>query len=110
MRRSTTSAGTKRRSLLGLLIAELIFGGVLLAQTLAATPPSPHLAAPPSLTTSTTASTTETLSDGRTVRLVGLGGLDTAPLISRIAAEMDGAAQAVTAFWGPDWPREVLIV
>jgi hypothetical protein len=110
MPRSTTSAGTKRRPLLGLLIAELIFGAVLLAQPLVATAPSPDLAAPPSLTTSTTASTTETLSDGRTVRLVGLGGPDTAPLLARVAAEMDSAAQAVTAFWGPDWPRDVLIV
>jgi hypothetical protein len=109
MRRSTTSAGTKRRSLLGLLIAELMFGGVLVTQPLAATPPSPPLAAPPSLTTSTAASTTEPLSDGRTVRLVGLGGQHTAPLLARIAAEMNGAAQAVTAFWGPDWPRDVLI-
>jgi hypothetical protein len=110
MRRSTTSAGTKRRSLLGLLIAELIFGGVLLTQPPAAAPPSPSVAAPPSLTTATAASTTETLSDGRTVHLVGLGGPDTAPVLARIAAEMDGAAQAVTAFWGPNWPRDVLIV
>ncbi|MGX9792228.1 peptidase [Mycobacterium sp. MMS18-G62] len=110
MRRSTTSAGTKRRSLLGLLIVELMFGAVLLARPPVATPPSPSFAAPPSLTTSTAASTTETLSDGRTVRLVGLGGPDTAPLLARIAAEIDGAAQAVTAFWGPDWPRAVLIV
>jgi hypothetical protein len=110
MRRSTTSAGTKRRSLLGLLIAELMFGGVLLTQPLVATPPSPPVAAPPSLTTSTAASTIETLSDGRTVRLVGLGGQHTASLLARIATEMNGAAQAVTAFWGPDWPREVLIV
>jgi len=110
MRRSTTSAGTKRRSLLGLLIAELIFGGVLLAQPRSATPPNPPLAAPPSLLFLTATSTTETLSDRRIVRLIGLGGPDTAPLLARIDAEMDGAAQAVTAFWGPDWPREVLIV
>ncbi|HKP44268.1 peptidase [Mycobacterium sp.] len=110
MRRSTTSAGTKRRSLLGLLIAELIFGAVLLARPPATNPPSPSVAAPPSLTTATAASTTETLSDGRTVHLVGLGGTDTAPVLARIAAEMDSAARAVTEFWGPNWPRDVLIV
>jgi hypothetical protein len=68
------------------------------------------IAAPASVTTPTAASTSETLSDGRTVELVGLGGPSTAPLLARIAAQMDGAAQAVTAFWGPSWPRKVLIV
>lgn len=68
------------------------------------------MAAPASLTTPTAASTTETLSDGRTVHLVGLGGVHTASLLARIGAEMDEAAQAVTAFWGPDWPHEVVIV
>src|SRR4029077_6575975 len=55
-------------------------------------------------------STTETLTDGRTVHLVGLGGSHTGPLLTRIAAQMNDAAQAVTAFWGPDWPRDVVIV
>ena len=68
------------------------------------------MAAPASLTTPTAASTTETLNDGRTVHLVGLGGAHTAPLLARIAAEMNDAAQAVTAFWGPDWTRDVVIV
>lgn len=110
MRRSTTSAGIKRRPLLGLLIAELIFGGVLLARPGSNAPPGPPLATQPSLTTSTTTSTTETLSDGRTVHLIGLGGPNTAPLLARFAAEMDGAAQAVTAFWGPDWRHDLLVV
>jgi len=78
------------------------------------------VAAPASVTTPTAASTTETSpcpsggrcpqSDGRTVHLVGLGGAHTAPLLARGAAQMDDAAQAVTAFWGPDWPRDVLVV
>jgi hypothetical protein len=68
------------------------------------------VAAPASLTTPTTASTTETLDDGRTMHLVGLGGARTAPLLVRIAAEMNDAGRAVTAFWGPDWPRDVVIV
>ena len=75
-----------------------------------AAPAGPAVATPASLTTETAASTSETLRDGRTVRLVGLGGQHTAPLLARIAAQMDDAAEAVTAFWGPDWPREVLIV
>ena len=75
-----------------------------------AAPAGPVVAAPASLTTPTAASTTETLNDGRTVHLVGLGGAHTAPLLARIAAEMNDAAQAVSAFWGPDWPRGVVIV
>lgn len=73
-------------------------------------PALPVVAAPASVTTPTAASTTETLDDGRTVRLVGLGGAHTAPLLARIGAQMNDAATAVTSFWGPDWPRDVLIV
>jgi hypothetical protein len=73
-------------------------------------PADPVVAAPASLTSPAAASSTETLSDGRTVHLVGLGGAGTAPLLARIAAQMNDAAQAVTAFWGPDWPRDVVIV
>lgn len=68
------------------------------------------MAAPASLTTPTAASSTETLTDGRTVHLVDLGGAHTAPLLARISAEMNDAAKAVTAFWGPDWPRDIVIV
>lgn len=75
-----------------------------------APPANPVVAAPASLTTPTAASATETLDDGRTVHLVGLGGAHTAPLLARIAAQMNDAARAVTAFWGPDWPRDVVIV
>ena len=39
-----------------------------------------------------------------------LGGAHTRPLLARIAAEMNDAAQAVTAFWGADWPRDIVIV
>lgn len=74
-------------------------------------PAGPAIATPASLTTEAAASSTsQTLRDGRLVNLVGLGGPHTAPLLARIAAQMDDAAGAVTAFWGPDWPREVLIV
>ena len=72
-------------------------------------PSGPPIATPASLTTPTSASTSQTLADGRTVRLVGLGER-TAPLLHRISVQLDGAADAVTAFWGPDWPREIVIV
>jgi hypothetical protein len=109
MRRSTTSAATDRRRLAALLVTELICAVLLVGRPEAA-PAGPTIATPASLTTPAAPSTTETLRDGRTVRLVGLGGQHTAPLLARIAAQSDDAAQAVTAFWGPDWPREVLIV
>lgn len=67
-------------------------------------------AAPASLTTPTTPSMSRELADGRTVRLVALGGQRNAALLTRIGAELDSAADAVTAFWGPDWPRQVVIV
>lgn len=59
-------------------------------------------------TTSSSASSTVTLSDGRTVELMNLGGPQT--LLNRVSGEMDDAARAVTAFWGADWPRDIVIV
>jgi hypothetical protein len=109
MRRSTTSAATDRRRVGVLLVAELICALLLVGRSHPA-PARPVVAAPASVTTPTAASTTENLDDGRTVHLVGLGGAHTAPLLTRIAAQMNDAAKAVTAFWGPDWPRDVLIV
>jgi hypothetical protein len=117
MRRSTTSAGTDRRrdaharskiGLSALLVAELICALLLVGRP-EAVPAGPALATPASLTTPTAASTAETLRDGRTVHLVGLGGQETAPLLARVAAQSNDAADAVTAFWGPDWPRDVVI-
>jgi hypothetical protein len=109
MRRFTTSAATDRRRVGALLVAELICALFLVGRPQSA-PVHPVVAAPASLTTPTAASTTETLDDGRTVPLFGLGGAHTAPLLARIAAQMNDAAKAVTAFWGPDWPRDIVIV
>ena len=112
MRRSTTSVATDRRRsrtrLAALLITELICALLLLGRS--DIPAGPTLATPASLTTPTAAATVEALSDGRTVRLIGLGGQRSDGLLARIGAEMDGAAAAVTAFWGAAWPREVTIV
>lgn len=49
------------------------------------------------------------LPDGRTARLLNLGGPQTEALVDRIRDELPGAADAVTAFWGQDWPREIVI-
>lgn len=50
------------------------------------------------------------LPDGRHAELIALGGAHSAPLLNRIAAELPAAADAVSAFWGPDWRREVVVV
>jgi len=52
-------------------------------------------------------SRTLSTADGRTVQLLVLGPAD---LPDRITTEVDAAAQAVTAFWGPDWRREITII
>src|SRR5690242_6240792 len=98
MRRSTTSAATDRRRLAAILITELICGLLLVGRP-QAEPSHPVVAAPASLTSPTAASATQTLDDGRTVHLVGMGGARTSSLLARVGAEMNDAAQAVTAFW-----------
>src|ERR1700754_1146204 len=107
MPRSTTSAGTKRPLLGLLLVVELI-----VAVTLLGRPVTPSAAPAPATTpaTSSAASSTITLSDGRTVSLMSLGGAATQPLLDRVASQTDDAARAVTAFWGANWPRDIVVV
>lgn len=97
-----------RTTLAALLIAELICA-LLLVGTTESVPTGPAVATPASHTTPAAPSTSQTLRDGRTVRLIGLGE-GAAPLLTRIWAQLDDAAGAVTAFWGPDWPRGIVIV
>nr|WP_238600864.1 hypothetical protein [Mycobacterium celatum] len=47
---------------------------------------------------------------GRTVRVVNLGGSGAGPLLDRVSAEIPSAVDAVQAFWGMDWPREIVVV
>jgi hypothetical protein len=108
MRRSTTSAGTERPFLGILLLVELTVAVALLARPEATAAPHP----PPPVASSTPASTSQTviLRDGRTATLIPLGGARSAGLTARIAAELDSAAEAVTAFWGDGWRRDIVIV
>jgi Domain of unknown function (DUF4157) len=107
MRRSTTFAGTERPLLGLLLIVELIVAVTVVAGADAAAP-APIPAPPP--TTSAVASSTVITADGRTVELINLGGPATRPLLDRVSAAMGDAAGAVTAFWGADWPRRIVVV
>ena len=111
MRRFTTSAGTDRPFLGLLLLVELIVAVALLwrPQTTPAEIASP---APPLIASSTPALTSHTLTlrDGRTATLLPLGGARSSGLITRIAAELDSATEAVTAFWGDGWRRDIEIV
>jgi hypothetical protein len=113
MRRSTTSAGTERPLVGLLLLAELAAAAVLVTQPFHLTRPAdtgPPAATHASLDVPTTPTDPLTLRDGRTVSLMSLGGAQTADLESRVWAELDGAADAVTAFWGDDWPRNIVVV
>jgi hypothetical protein len=51
---------------------------------------------------------TKTKAHTHTMRLVDLGA--PAELPGRISAEVPGAVAAVSAFWGDDWPREIVVV
>ena len=107
MPRSTTSAGTKRRFLGLLLIAELIVAVMLVGRP-DASPPKPAPVSTPAATAP--ASSTETAADGRTVELISLGGPATQPLLDRVSGAMDDAVRAVTVFWGVDWARDIVVV
>lgn len=111
MRRFTTSAVTERPLLGVLLLVELVLAGALIAwpSSTAAVPGTARTYVGPVDASNSRTSNSTTLSDGRTVTLMALPGAD-ASLLTDLAGELDGAARAVTALWGEDWPRQVLIV
>jgi hypothetical protein len=107
MRRSTTFAGTERPLLGLLLILELIAAAALVVRS---GPSAPASVPGPTPTTSAMASSTATTTDGRTVELINLGGPASRPLLDRVSGAMGDAVAAVTAFWGADWPRGIVVV
>lgn len=117
MRRFTTFAATERPFLGLLLLVELTVAVVLVAgpfEGMGGPRPTADQAVPAATYSTLDAQTASAnplqLRDGRTVSLMGLGGIQTADLAGRITAELDGAADAVSAFWGDDWPRNVVVV
>jgi len=129
MRPSTTSVATdrarSRRRLIATLGAELVCAAIVIgvsagpqaglpqAGSPTASPtPIPPVSPPQSLAAPALSSAvlrTVATPDGRTVELIDLGGAG-GDLLDRVAAELPGADQAVTAFWGPRWPRTLTIV
>jgi hypothetical protein len=51
-----------------------------------------------------------TVGDGRTVRLISLGGERTDRLLTRVAADIVGSVAVVEQFWGTDWDHEIVII
>lgn len=115
MRRSTTSAVTERPLLGLLLLVELIVAVALVARPFDGVASPAGDAGPPvptraSFDVQSAPTNPLMLRDGRTATLMALGGAQTAELVGRITAELDGAADAVSVFWGEDWPRNVVVV
>ncbi len=113
MRRSTTFAGTERPFLAVVLLVELVVAVALLAWP-KAVPSESH---PRDETSASVAASSPpakpervTLRDGRTAEVTTLGAVRTAELARRIVGELDDAADAVTAFWGDDWRRDIVIL
>jgi hypothetical protein len=48
--------------------------------------------------------------DGRTVRLISLGGDSTDGLLTRIGGDIGDAVAAIEKFWGTDWDREIVVI
>ncbi|KWX21091.1 peptidase [Mycolicibacterium wolinskyi] len=114
MRRSTTSAGTdvrsRRPALAVALLAETGIAAALLVSL--ASPEPAQVPTPPgvpAVSTTPTADPGMRLPDGRTAALLALGGRHAGVVLDRIRAELPGAVEAVTAFWGPDWRRDIVI-
>ncbi|QZH59700.1 peptidase [Mycolicibacterium farcinogenes] len=95
-----------------LLLVELALAATLLftAASPAPSPPAPsQVTAAPAAPPPPDPVTSMVLPDGRSARLLILDGAQSSDLPQRLAAELPGAAAAVTAFWGPDWRRDIEI-
>lgn len=76
-------------------------------------PSGPVLAEPTGVATQSTPSPapmTVPMPGGRSATLIDLGAPDGEVLLTRLVTELPAATEAVTGFWGPDWPRAVEIV
>jgi hypothetical protein len=86
----------------------VLIGQVLVASILIATPSATVRG--PRAATAVPAPAPLIVGDGRTVRLISLGGARTDGLLTRIAAAIGDAVGAVEKFWGTDWDREIVVI
>jgi hypothetical protein len=91
------------------LAAELILAG---AGALGSGHAAPAQSAQPasSAVAHTTAAPQAVVARDRTVRMINLGGPPAAMLLDRVAANIGQAVDAVEAFWGTDWSRDITVV
>jgi hypothetical protein len=87
------------------LVVEVVLAGLLIGSR-----GSAPVASAPAPTQSPPGHDTLVVGDGRTVRLLSLGGQRTDALLSRVAADIGGAVAKVEAFWGTDWSHEIVVV
>lgn len=104
--RSTTPAGTDRRSrpaLLGaafVVVLALALGWFLTSRPAPPAAPATAVASSPALV----------VGDHRTVTLLSLGGPATDPVLDRVAADIGDAVARVEGFWGTDWSHDIVVV
>jgi len=116
--RSTTPAvtsrpGPRRRRLL-ILLAGVFVADLIVAAAVPFDAPRDSRLRPAQLITpargQVSAATKSLVVGDRTVRLVGHGGSASDRLLSRVAANIGAAVDAVEAFWGVDWSRDISVV
>ncbi|WP_422749544.1 peptidase [Mycobacterium sp. WMMD1722] len=101
---------SSRRLLLTLLLAEFVSAVLLVGRPAPTSTPVPAAPAVVPVPAAAAGSTTITLPDGRTAKLVSLGGAESEALLRRIASELGAATAVVTGFWGPQWRRDITVV
>ena len=90
------------------ILAVVLVGQLLAAAILLGT--DRHQAPPPPSSAPVGAPHPLVVGDGRTVRLISLGGARTDELLTRIEGRIGGAVAAVEKFWGTDWDREIVVI
>jgi hypothetical protein len=100
----------RRRWLLACaLAAELVFAGVALVGPGHGTPAQPARPTSSAVAGRTSAPRLIVAGD-RSMRIIDLGGLRSEVLLGSVVANIGQAVDAVEAFWGTDWPRDITVV
>lgn len=91
------------------LAAEFTFAGAAVTASGRGTPAQ---SAQPALSTVVSGTTTPwaIVAGDRSVRMINLGGSRSEVLLGRVVANIGQAVDAVEAFWGADWSRDIAIV